>query len=340
MVESSTTATATTSIFDDCDDSCGWIAAVVAALAYGSYGVPIKETVQIDVHPLVLQSFKSFAMFLMCWLVRLLGVKAEWTPWGLVSGLLWVIGGTCGIYAIRATGMAVAVGTWASTMICVNFYWGIVVFKEPVADFWGTVGAFVCLAIGLVGMSHFSAPSEKEKVEVDQELQELALQQDEDDISRPTTSSITGRLERRDLALSTDLNDLLQQRNVHQSPTSSADVDVSRFTSSGTVVILGHTLSNRVAGLVAAVVNGVFAGSSLIPVQYAKQHGFAGANYIISFAVGALSTNTALWLVVFLYYYYTRPSAESRFKQAYECMPHWHLRELWLPGLVGGKMRK
>jgi hypothetical protein len=222
-------------------------------------------------------------------------------------------------------------------MICVNFYWGIVVFKEPVADFWGTVGAFVCLAIGLVGMSHFSAPREKEKVEVDQELQELLVEeQDEDDTSPPTTSSTTDRRESR-VALRQDQNDV-QQRNVQESPSSSADVDVSRFTSCGTVVILGHTFSKRIAGLVAAVLNGLFAGSSLIPVHYAKQHGFAGANYIISFAVGSLCTNTALWLVVFLYYFCTRPLAESRFKQAYKCMPHWHLQELWLPGLLAGKM--
>lgn len=43
------------SIFDGCGDQCGWIAAFVAALANGTYGVPIKETKQFDVHPLVMQ---------------------------------------------------------------------------------------------------------------------------------------------------------------------------------------------------------------------------------------------------------------------------------------------
>jgi len=41
------------SVFDGCDDSCGWIAAVVAALAYGSFGVPIKATVQVDVRSFI-----------------------------------------------------------------------------------------------------------------------------------------------------------------------------------------------------------------------------------------------------------------------------------------------
>lgn len=335
---------ATASIFDDCDDSCGWIAAVVAALAYGSYGVPIKETAQIDVHPLVLQSFKSFTMFLMCWCVQLLGVKASWTPWGLASGLLWVIGGTCGVYAIRAAGMAVAVGTWAPTMVCVNFVWGILVFQEPVADFWGTVGAFCLLGVGLVGMSHFSAPKEKEKVEQDGVQLQLLLghkdEKDEDDATRPTTSSVTGHLGRRERLLKQDQNDE-HQRGVEESLTSSAGA--SRLTSCGEkmVIILGHTLNKRIAGIVAAFLNALFAGSSLIPLHYAKQQGFAGANYIISFSVGALCANTALWLVFFLYYYYTRLGdflTESRLVQACRCMPRWHIRELWLPGLMAGEI--
>jgi len=33
-------------LFDSCTDTCGWHAAVVAALAYGSFGVPIKATVR------------------------------------------------------------------------------------------------------------------------------------------------------------------------------------------------------------------------------------------------------------------------------------------------------
>ena len=112
----------TGSVFDSCDDSCGWTFAIVAAVAYGSFGVPIKETAKLDVHPLVFQSYKTGTMFLTCWLVLLLGVPVKWTPWGLLSGLLWVLGGCGGVYAIRMAGMAIAVGTWASIMIVVNFF--------------------------------------------------------------------------------------------------------------------------------------------------------------------------------------------------------------------------
>lgn len=81
------------------------MAAFVAALTYGSFGVPIKATKDVDVHPLVFQSYKTFVMFVTCWGVKLLGVDIGFTNWGLLSGFLWVVGGTGGIYGIRNAGM-------------------------------------------------------------------------------------------------------------------------------------------------------------------------------------------------------------------------------------------
>lgn len=93
-----------------CDESCGWLAAAIAAIAYGTYGVPIRTTKSINVHPFVLQSYKTLVIFIMGWSVLLLGVDLSYTPWGLLSGLLWTVGGTGGIYGIRKAGLAIAVG--------------------------------------------------------------------------------------------------------------------------------------------------------------------------------------------------------------------------------------
>ena len=87
-------------VFDQCNDSCGWVAAFVAAIAYGSFGVPVKATKHIDVHPLILQSYKTFVVFITCWFVALLGVPVGFTKWGLLSGFLWVVGGTGGTSSI------------------------------------------------------------------------------------------------------------------------------------------------------------------------------------------------------------------------------------------------
>ena len=49
------------------------------------------------------------------------------------------------------------------------------------------------------------------------------------------------------------------------------------------IFILGKRFSftKRELGVLGAVVNGVFTGSSLVPIHYAKQQGFAGAAYFI-----------------------------------------------------------
>jgi Transmembrane family, TMEM144 of transporters len=145
--------------FEQCSDRCGWIAAIIAALSYGTFGVPIKETVSVDVHPLVLQSYKTGTMFLFSWFIIYMGESIRYTPWGLLSGLLWVSGGCGGIYGIRNAGMSVASGTWSSCMVIINFLVGICLFHEPVASITSTFAAFVCLGCGLVGMSVYSAPS-------------------------------------------------------------------------------------------------------------------------------------------------------------------------------------
>ena len=98
------------SALDGCTDWCGAVFAFVAAVSYGSYGVPIKNTKHIDVDPFVFQSYKTFVMFATCWLVIFLHESIAFTPWGVLGGAMWVLGGTGGIYAIRWAGLAIAVG--------------------------------------------------------------------------------------------------------------------------------------------------------------------------------------------------------------------------------------
>jgi hypothetical protein len=146
-------------------DSCGWIAAFVALLAAGTYGVPIKATLyQItDLNPFIFQTYKTVVFFIVSFgTIFVLNMPFRMTLYyGTMSGLLWVLGGTGGIVAVRWAGLATAVGTWASVMICVNFFWGILVFHEPVANIWSTVGAFALLTLGLIGMSVFGEPPPK-----------------------------------------------------------------------------------------------------------------------------------------------------------------------------------
>jgi hypothetical protein len=45
----------TAGFFEGCTEQCGWVAGVLAAVLFGSYGAPIKMNVHLEVHPLVMQ---------------------------------------------------------------------------------------------------------------------------------------------------------------------------------------------------------------------------------------------------------------------------------------------
>lgn len=369
----------------DDEELVGWIATFIATVCYGSYGVPIKETLDINVHPFIMQSYKTVTMFVMVWFVpTLFGIDPQFTYWGLVSGLLWVIGGSCGVYAIRAAGMAVAVGTWASVMICVNFIWGVLIFKEPVNNLTSAIGAFACLGIGVVGMSIFSSQPKKlkdvpvtpllppitemkkekqlmennggggtELVPLVVEVQEIMVpklrRSASDQQQQPADEDQDGKTE-TNMNNETTVNGQVSM-NIEQPSTVASSATDSVVASPVVVVpprIPGFSL--RASGIVAAICNGVFAGSSLIPVHFAKSQGLGGANYLISFACGSFIANTILWILYFMYVCYNNyyviekqqqsdiisTSYESILLHAYSKMPSWHFRKLWLKGIIAG----
>ena len=345
---------------DTCGDGCGWIAGIVAAVAYGSFGVPVRHTKHIDVHPLVLQTFKTVTMFVLSWFVMVMHVTPSWTWWGLASGTLWVLGGTGGIYAIRMAGLAVAVGVWASVMIAVNFVWGILVFHEPIHDIPGTLAAFLLLTLGLVGMSLYAAPdatAPKDNIESSVEMERNAQSWDKENDDEQYDT----RYDRLD------------------NPSSSQDALAGGLTNSQEIYDKNRIvfdcyniqLTERQAGIAGAVFNGLMTGSSLIPLHYAKAQGYGGANFMISMATGALISNVLLWILIYLYQCRqvslarrsdtASPSAsaddfassvstltdseadfpgflpgDSVIKRAYDSMPVWHFRELTIPGTISG----
>jgi hypothetical protein len=323
-------------VFDGCSDSCGWIAAAISMLAYGTYGVPIKETLgsgmPADLNPLVFQSYKSTVMFGMAPCVLLLaGVPFTFTPWGILSGLFWVLGGTGGVVAVRWAGMATAVGTWSSVMICVNFVWGILIFEEPVANVRNTAAAFVLLGLGLIGMSKFGAPSSSARSS-DDEVVELPA---EYPVVNERVRLLTGAKSGEgaiDVSLRTD--------------TLKSDIVVvlSSFNPETHVYICGVILRKRAAGIMAAVFNGLMSGTSLIPLHYAERYGFGGPDYIMSYAAGALLSNIGIWIIYYavLVVRLHRKNEEveiswkSKLQRAAESMPEMYFRQLWKTGLCAG----
>ena len=93
------------------------------------------------------------------------------------------------------------------------------------------------------------------------------------------------------------------------------------------------SLTRRQMGILAAVINGAWGGMNLVPLHYAQLDGLAGAGYLISYAGGALIVNTLMWILYFGYYLHQR---KGNVDEALECLPSWHIAELWFPGLMAG----
>lgn len=85
----------------DCTGACGWGAAALSVLSFGSFGVPLRGgdgaggRAKAEMHPLVMQSYKTLVCFGTCWVMLPLGAELRWSHWGIVSGLFWVPGATC-----------------------------------------------------------------------------------------------------------------------------------------------------------------------------------------------------------------------------------------------------
>ena len=423
-------------------DTWGWIAAGIGALAHGSWGAAIKaappspsdgdEHVVVDIHPLVFQSYKTTMLFVTCWLslIPLETDQPKWTPYGILSGVMFVVGGVGGIVAIQTAGVSVAVGTWASIMVAINFIWGIVVFQEPVHSFWETLGAFSLLATGLVGMSHYSAASTKRRrrrsnlnlqrgVMVDPEPATEALLSTSDESNvisafssvelipnsiqaappsagsaalsvvstnsvdssssdHPSQSSAIGRKTTTERGLKSRRKQLQPSRddtsNIHidcvdnehaplvQSPSSEEEEERSHHAtaqaqedettrSDNAIIRLGSKLGlqRRQVGILCAVWNGIFNGSSLLPLHYAKQQGFGGLNYMVSFGCGSLIANGLIWIVMWIYEYAhmmkhdndgsieTESSRVTRsWRSAWDSLPPIHWAQTWKQGVLAG----
>eukprot|EP00927_Polykrikos_kofoidii_P041376 TRINITY_DN35285_c0_g1_i1.p1 TRINITY_DN35285_c0_g1~~TRINITY_DN35285_c0_g1_i1.p1 ORF type:complete len:327 (-),score=36.64 TRINITY_DN35285_c0_g1_i1:532-1512(-) len=78
-------------------------------------------------------------------------------------------------------------------------------------------------------------------------------------------------------------------------------------------------------GIGAALFNGIWGGSNLIPASYAPLH---GVHFVISFATGALLVNVALWV---LYAWAA--------KRLWKCdLPPMHFRTMAIPGFLSGTL--
>mmetsp|Transcript_12119 Transcript_12119/g.17768 ORF Transcript_12119/g.17768 Transcript_12119/m.17768 type:complete len:337 (-) Transcript_12119:183-1193(-) len=260
-------------------DWIGWFAALISILAFGSFGAPIKSPVvqQLQVDPLVFQSYKTFLCFVTSWPIFFFGgIPFSFTSWGIVSGFFWVPGGIATVYAIQSAGLAVSIGVGNSCIVLVSFIWGIFIFKEDIYSKIGACVAIIFMMAGIVGMSVYSAAKAPEYEECDDEEKE-------------------------------EVND-----GENNSNNCSSNNDA--------VSVFGCKLKRRTLGIMAAVFNGTWGGSIMVPMHFSNTT-TSGLGYVISFAIGASIVTLLCWMLVYL---------------SGHPLPSLHIRQIWRHGCLSG----
>eukprot|EP00547_Thalassionema_nitzschioides_P018861 CAMPEP_0194238394 /NCGR_PEP_ID=MMETSP0158-20130606/5156_1 /TAXON_ID=33649 /ORGANISM="Thalassionema nitzschioides, Strain L26-B" /LENGTH=404 /DNA_ID=CAMNT_0038972635 /DNA_START=9 /DNA_END=1223 /DNA_ORIENTATION=+ len=322
----------------------GWFAAFIGAIGFGSFAVPIKGEAanSVDIDPLVMQSYKSLVCFLTSWLVILLGQEVTFTPWGIVSGLFWVPGGTFNIFAIRNAGLAISQGVVAATIVLVSFIWGNLIFGEPVKSEVIACESVLIMMVGLFGMSYYSTPesegtAEFIKVNIEEDAEDVTRKKIDSPINKDDDSNEDTRmklpLQSTPAKRPPSLQSWQKMSKTTLEPLEIEEKGEVKSSSSRSIIILGKRYSRRNVGLLSAVMCGIWSGSCLVPMHYSKGN-TNGLGFVISFSCGALLVTAILWIIRFSCQLFQSGSS----KQAYESLPGFHFRVMWLPGAMAGSL--
>jgi hypothetical protein len=247
------------------------MAAIASILAFGSFAAPIKCHVvsSLDVDPLVFQSYKTLVCFLTSWLVLFLGQKFTYSSWGIVSGFFWVPGGVATVFAVKSAGMAVGVGVGSSFIVLVSFIWGIFVFGEHVRSTAGACFAVALMVGGIVGMSAFSAPESPQPDYSLSRTHELG-----EDSGLDEATSDTCAIDRQDCNHVSHAargehssNDQFCDEIQSQDHLTEFD-DTLTHNSNADVVLCGRKMRQRTLGILAAIFNGTWGGSIMVPMHW------------------------------------------------------------------------
>lgn len=353
---------------------CGWIAAFLGMLAFGSFGVPVKSKVaqSLDIDPLVMQSYKTGMCFITSWLFLLIrGEEFTFTPWGIISGLFWVPGGVATIYAIKTAGLAIGIGVGSSFIVLVSFTWGIFFFDEHVHSRVQACSAVAFMLCGLGGMAYYSSPTvahaahenstdEQHRSTNDAYYQPVRpedldfLPPDEAFGSGPDymamdmeTSDNNDDDDENDEACISDRNetegnddDVVNPSNEDQvgaitETIEDDDLDDENHVTSVTLCWGRVKVQERILGMLAAlVVTGLWGGSMMVPMQFAPTDD-KGLPYLTSFAIGATVVTIFLWFVRYLYLWHKH---NYSFTRAYTALPSFHFRKMWPYGCTCGML--
>jgi len=239
-------------MLDSCGANCGWTAAIVSCLCFGTFAVPIKsrQAEKVDVDPLVFHTYKVIMCFITSWIVLPLGQDFYFTPWAFVSNLFWVPASMAAVFAVKNAGLAMTHGVCCTGIVLVSFVWGIFIFNEKIKSKVNASLAILLVVIGIWGMSVYSSP----------EFEQSNLDNENDKMTPSKASTVT---------LSSESSSILNYKDASYGGMDNADTDYAitdyetigvPLESTSFLLPRKRKLSNRTLGLLAAVFNGLWGG--------------------------------------------------------------------------------
>jgi hypothetical protein len=265
---------------------------------------------------------------------------SDFTPWAFVSALLWVPGGTAGVYAIRHSGLAISVGVWSCVIVILSYVWGVWIFGEEQKSAWGAVRSMAALCLGLCGCAYFSS-------------REDVVEGENGTPQKPERNTEQGGFD------ATEHSPLILQSVIHLDLDSQRPVDFQETEMSSSCINHTYLTSKYYTGICMAVINGILAATIMVPLHYAPVNTTYGLGYSMSFGVASVLVVVFFWLLRFIWltsvYYYSslmnwfdeptkqlpsfhillRINMDSLHK-GYHQLPSFHLRVMWKAGMTSG----
>jgi glucose uptake protein GlcU len=163
----------------------GVLLAAASAFFNGSFGALSKvDAIQrAAVTPLHFNSWVAVGLILST--IPLLAVDQVFTPWGMLSGALFVSSTGCTFFAIDLLGVSVASAIWCGTAMLASYIWGLRINHEELSRPGFSIPALLLLVGGLAGIAFNGRLSEmirdqreKEQGEESSEARQLRMEEE------------------------------------------------------------------------------------------------------------------------------------------------------------------
>lgn len=164
------------------------------------------------------------------------------------------------VYAIKAAGLAIGMGIGSSFIVLVSFTWGIFIFHERVESRFGASFAVLLMMMGLWGMSYYSSPNGQQHLE--EMLDQCSVGADQTSVRSDGYHGLNAQSTQNDDTNDPDEESIQEETEVY-------DDDSGIVSPLPDVVFCGRKVSQRKLGMAAAVFNGAWGGSIMVPMKFA-----------------------------------------------------------------------